>query len=147
MIRADLVTFLRRHRHAVEATVTPAGAPQAAVIGIVVTDALELFFDTESTSRKYGNLQHRSSIAFVIGWDEEQTVQYEGIADEPRGDELTRLKALYFTRFPDGPTREAWPTIRYLRVRPTWIRYSDFRGAAPRILEWQGESLAQLLAG
>lgn len=144
MVRTDLLAFLRRHRHAVLATVSASGAPQAAVVGIVVTDALELFFDTESTSRKYDNLRHRSSIAFVIGWDEDQTAQYEGVVDEPRGEELDRLKALYFARFADGPTREAWPTIRYLRVRPTWIRYSDFRGQAPRIVEWPADALARL---
>lgn len=146
MTRTDLLTFLRRHRYAVEATVSPKGAPQAAVVGVVVTDGLELFFDTESTSRKYENLQHHTSIAFVIGWDDAQTVQYEGTVDEPQGDDLARAKALYFDRFPDGPTRESWPTIRYLRVRPTWIRYSDFRGEAPHILAWEGEALARLLA-
>lgn len=147
MTRTDLLAFLRRHRYAVEATVSPSGAPQAAVVGVVVTRAIELFFDTESTTRKYDNIRHRPSIAFVIGWDEAQTVQYEGVVDEPSGEELGRLKALYFDRFPDGPTREAWPTIKYLRVRPTWIRYSDFRGEAPRILHWEGDALARLLAG
>ena len=29
--------------------------------------------------------------------------------------------------FPDGPTRLSWPGIAYFRVRPRWVRYSDFR--------------------
>jgi hypothetical protein len=62
-------------------------------------------------------------------------VQYEGLADEPGGEELARCKALYFARFPDGPTREGWPGITYFRVRPTWVRYSDFRGPEPRVIE------------
>lgn len=46
MTRAELVHFLRRHSLAVEATNSERGAPEAAVIGSVVTDALELFFDS-----------------------------------------------------------------------------------------------------
>jgi hypothetical protein len=70
----------------------------------------------------------------VIGWDD-QTVQYEGVADEPRGAELEALQQIYFARFPDGPERLAWPGITYFRVRPTWLRYSDFRATTPVIIE------------
>jgi hypothetical protein len=49
------------------------------------------------------------------------------VADEPAGEELARLKQVYFARFPDGPEREAWKDITYVRVRLTWARYSDFR--------------------
>ena len=44
--------------------------------------------------------------------------------------------------FPDGPERLAWPGITYLRVRPTWIRYSDFRPASARIVELDPATLA-----
>jgi hypothetical protein len=37
------------------------------------------------------------------------------------------LKRVYFDAFPDGPQREQWPGITYVRVRVTWARYSDFR--------------------
>jgi hypothetical protein len=66
-------------------------------------------------------------IALVIGWDEEQTVQLEGIADEPHAADLERLKKVYFEVFPDGIERQEWKDITYVRVRPTWARYSDFR--------------------
>lgn len=127
MTRGELLQFLRKHRYAVQATTTAGGAPQAAVIGIAVTDALELVFDTLSTTRKAINLRRDARIALVIGWDEEQTVQLEGIADEPTDSELARLKRVYFERFPEGPERERWPDITYFRVRPAWARYSDFR--------------------
>ena len=132
---SELIDFLRRQAWAVEASVSAAGAPQAAVIGIVVSDELELFFDTLADSRKCSNLRANPRAAFVIGWDDAQTVQLEGIADEPSGAELERLKALYFARFPDGRDREATGGVAYFRVRPTWARYSDFRGAEPRIVE------------
>ena len=135
MTKAELVAFLRRHKWAVEASSSWAGAPQAAVVGFAVTDDLQVVFDTLDTTRKCANLRRDARIALVVGWDEEQTVQIEGVADEPRGAELAVLKRAYFAAFPDGPTREAWPGITYVRVRPTWVRYSDFRGAEPRVVE------------
>ena len=140
MTRAELVAFIGRHRLGVLATVA-AGGPEAAVVGVAVTADLELVFDTLGSTRKAENLRRDPRIAFVIGWDEEQTVQYEGIADEPTGQELERLKAVYFAAFPDGPSRLAWPGITYFRVRPTWVRYSDFRAAQAMILELSGAEL------
>jgi len=128
---AELVSFLRRHRLAVEASVSPESGPQAAVVGVAVSDAGEVVFDTLSSSRKCRNLRQDPRIALVMGWDEECTVQYEGIADEPSGAELERMKALYLSVFPDGREREKWPGITYFRVRPLWVRYSDFSGAEP----------------
>ena len=128
---AELVSFMRRHRLAIEASVSAHGGPQAAVVGFAVSDVGELFFDTLSTTRKCRNLRQDPRIALVVGWDEERTVQYEGIADEPSGAELARLKELYFAVFPDGRERERWPDITYFRVRPIWARYSDFTGAEP----------------
>jgi PPOX class probable F420-dependent enzyme len=127
MKRSELIAFLRRHRLCVQASVSPAGAPQASVVGFGVSDDLEVVFDTLETSRKVPNLRRDPRIALVVGWDEEQTVQIEGIADEPKGRELERLKAVYFEAYPDGPERQAWAGITYVRVRPTWVRYSDFR--------------------
>jgi nitroimidazol reductase NimA-like FMN-containing flavoprotein (pyridoxamine 5'-phosphate oxidase superfamily) len=133
MTRADLVAFLRKNRYAVEATVSSAG-PQAAVIGIGVTDDLEIVFDTLSTSRKYRNLRADPRMALVV-YEGERTVQIEGTADVPDGAELARLKQAYFAAFPDGPERERWPDIAYVRVRPTWIRWSDFDTNPPTIIE------------
>lgn len=127
MTPAELLAFLRRHRYAVQASTATDGAPQAAVIGVAITDSLELVFDTLGTTRKAQNLRKDPRIALVVGWDDAQTVQLQGEADEPTGAELARLKAAYFAAFPDGPEREAWPDITYFRVRITWARYSDFR--------------------
>src|SRR5262245_56854570 len=102
MNHAELLTFLRRHRICVQATVSADGTPQAAVVGFAITDDLELVFDTVDTTRKLVNLRRDGRIAIVIGWDEEQTLQLDGVADEPRGDDLTRLKAAYFEVYPDG---------------------------------------------
>jgi hypothetical protein len=121
--------------------VSSSGAPQAAVVGFGVSDQLEIVFDTLGTTRKIANMRREPRVALVVGWDEEQTLQIEGMADEPEGPELARLKRVYFAAYPDGPEREAWSGITYVRVRPIWARYSDFRPGG-RIVELAGEALA-----
>lgn len=138
MDQSTLVTFIRAHRWAIEATSSPLGLPQAAIVGIAVTEGLELVFDTLASSRKATNLKANASVAFVIGgWsdDDPRTLQYEGEADFPAGAELEELKATYFAAFPDGPTRLSWPGITYVRVRPRWVRFSDFTSEPPAIAE------------
>jgi Pyridoxamine 5'-phosphate oxidase len=139
--RAELVGFLRRYRLAVEASIAPGGAPQAAVVGFAVSDALEVVFDTVTDSRKYRNLCADPRIALVIGWDHEITAQIEGVADFPTGDELERVRECYFVAYPDGRERLAWPGITHVRVRPSWVRYSDFTQDPPRIFELSGGQL------
>lgn len=136
MTPAELVSFIGAQPWAVEASVDASGSPQAAVIGVAVTDDLELIFDTVNTTRKCANLRRDPRVALVIGWDDARTVQYEGIADEPTSEELEmRLLPIYLARFPDGEVRRSWPDITYFRVRPRWIRYSDFSGETPRVVE------------
>ena len=67
-------------------------------------------------------------------------MQIEGVADEPRGDDLARVKAVYFQAWPDGVERQTWKDITYVRVRPGWARYSDFRPGG-RIVEMSGAEL------
>jgi uncharacterized protein YhbP (UPF0306 family) len=141
MTKGELSDFIARHRYVVQAS-TGAAGPQAAVIGVAPLPGFGLVFDTLESTRKCQNLRRDPRIALVIGWDDAQTVQYEGLADEPRGTELSAIKAAYFTQFSDGRSRESWPGITYFRVRPQWIRYSDFRGTEPRVLEWRAEDLS-----
>lgn len=144
MTRAELLEFMRRHSLAVQTSVSPSGAPQAAIVGIVVTDAFEVFFDSLETTRKVLNLRQNPQTALIIGGlrrGDERTLQYEGLADEPSGAELERLKELYFAAFPQGRERQSWPGLTYVRVRPTWIRYSDFNRAPPEIVELDCDQL------
>jgi general stress protein 26 len=136
--RADILAFVRNYSLAVQASVSPSFYPQAAVVGFIVTDNFELFFDSTESTRKVANLRKNSSIAFVIGGltdGDECTVQYEGVADEPSGLELHELKERYFVSFPDGRDRQRWPGITYLRVRPRWLRFSSFSTRPPDIIE------------
>ena len=141
MTRDDLVAFLRRYRLAVQTSVAPDGAPQAAVVGFGVSDACEIAFDTLMTTRKYRNLVADPRVALVIGWDHDATAQIEGIVDFPTGDELARVREVYFAAYPDGRDRLAWPGITHARVRPTWVRFSDYTKAPPLIVELNRDEL------
>lgn len=110
--------------------------PQSALIGIAVTPELEIVFDTAKHSRKYPNLKADPRCSFVIGTSGAATVQLEGISREVNDPaELAKLKKVYFAAFPDGPSRESWPGIAYLAVKPTWLRFSDYAQTPPLIEE------------
>lgn len=147
MNRAELLAFIREHTNAIQATVSPDGSPQAAVVGIAVTDSFEIVFDSLDKTRKAKNLALNPKIALVIGgWTpgDERTLQYEGMVDRPSGSELEALKAIYFAKFPSGPTRLAWPGLVYLRARPTWILYTDFNKNPVKKIELDAEQLKSL---
>ncbi len=65
----------------------------------------------------------------VVGWDNDITVQIEGEARRPQGDDLANAKAAYFREWPDGRARENWPDIAYIVVKPRWVRYACYAGA------------------
>jgi hypothetical protein len=154
--RVELIEFLRRYKLAVVATLgAPSGpasassprslspGPQAAVVGFAVSDELEIVFDTLESTRKYVNLVRDPRVALVIGWDDAITAQIEGVADVPVGSELERLRECYFGPYPDGRERLAWPGITHVRVRPSWVRLSDFTSEPPSIVELRGEPFIQ----
>lgn len=138
MTEADLYTFMAKQKLGVLGTISQTESPQSALVGIAVTPQLEIVFDTVKTSRKYPNLITHPACSFVIGgWGSgEQTVQYEGKAEELTPPALQHYQAAYFKTWPDGPARMSWPGIVYFVVRPTWIRYSDFDQNPPLIREF-----------
>jgi Pyridoxamine 5'-phosphate oxidase len=153
--RHELFALMRLYPLVTTATISPDGAPQAAILGVAASDQLELVFDTVDNSRKFRNVQRDGRVAVVFGAageyksgsHDERTVQYEGKADIPSGEELKRVQEeIYFKQFPDGRARLKWEHITYVRVRPTWIRYSNYDVDPPEIIEWSGDALANLIA-
>jgi pyridoxine/pyridoxamine 5'-phosphate oxidase len=129
MTLEEIFDIARSKRDLVVSTVNEAGAPEAALMGYAVTQENEFVFDTLSTSRKAINLARNPAAALVIGWDDNISLQIEGIARQPVGEDLASAKAAYFREWPDGRARENWPNIAYVVVQPKWIRYSNYSGA------------------
>jgi pyridoxine/pyridoxamine 5'-phosphate oxidase len=124
--KSTLVAFIRRHGLGVVSSVSESGAPEAALVNVAVTDDLMLIFYALQDTRKCANLRRDPRIAAVIGWDDEKTLQYEGIADEPIDPELEALKRVYAASRPGAATQMVWPGLTYFRVRPRWVRFSDY---------------------
>jgi hypothetical protein len=118
---SEVRTFIDSCGTAVLGTMSAAGIPQTAVMGIVVTENLEIVFDTLNTTRKYANLKAHPQCSFAM-WKGEHAV-------------LARYQEVYFAKLPDGRDRLSWPGITYFVVRPTWMRYSDYESRPPRIEE------------
>jgi hypothetical protein len=133
MDRTAIYSFMARY--GVVSSISNSGNPQSALVGIATTPELEIIFDTVTSSRKYPNLIERPRCSFVVGWGGEQTVQFEGIATEPKGPDLERYQETYFAVWPDCIAHLSWPDIAYFVVRPQWIRFSDYDQGPPLIEE------------
>jgi len=137
MDKPGLLEFLTSCKLGALSTIGPQGEPQSALVGIAVTPEFEIVFDTVSSSRKFANLARDPHAAFVIGWQGEVTVQFEGIAKLLSSTDLSHYHEIYFRAFPDGPARLKWKGISYYVVAPKWIRYSDFDKSPPEIEEFR----------
>jgi Pyridoxamine 5'-phosphate oxidase len=136
--KAELYRFMAGCRLGVLGSLSKGLSPQAALVGIAVTPRLEIIFDTVESSRKYGNLIAKPACSFVMGWEGEQTVQYEGVAEELErlSPELALYQKIYFEAWPECRAHLSWAGIRYFVVRPRWIRYSDYGRNPPLIREF-----------
>ena len=123
MTEDDLKQFVHQHTLAVIAT-QGESCPESAVIEFG-DNGLELIFDTYRDSRKCQNIERSAKVSFVIGWDENKTVQYEGEAVLLKGDEKERYKQLYFAKLPEAQKWQHEPGILYYKVLPKWIRFSN----------------------
>ncbi|MDB4923403.1 pyridoxamine 5'-phosphate oxidase family protein [Mucilaginibacter sp.] len=134
-LQALVCQFLKQHLLGVISTANKDNTPEAALVGIAVSEDLEIIFDTVKTSRKYHNILQNPQVALVIGWENEITVQYEGKATVLGDDEESEsLKEIYFKAYPDGRERvETMPGLVHIKVTPRWLRYSNFNH--PQIIE------------
>ncbi len=87
-----ILDFIKKQKLAVISTITPKNTPQSAVLEFGETNNLEIIIDMFTSSRKYKNLQTNPNVSLVIGWDENITVQYEGVAQELIGDKAIEYK-------------------------------------------------------
>ncbi len=135
MNKKDLLNFIRKNKLAVLSTVTPDNKSQSAVLEFGETDDLELIFDMFKSSRKYNNLIKNKNVSIVIGWDDNITVQYEGVAEELTGEKAKKYKEAYWKKNPEAKRWENREGIIYVKVAPKWIRYSDLNQNPWHILE------------
>ncbi len=122
--RQKALDFLNRCSLGAVATTSDKG-PELALVDFAVNDELALVFQTIQTTRKCVNLRADPRIAFMA-WEGNQTLQYEGIADEPDEYDMKPLLDVFFARNPQALNQRGWPGLVYFRVRPKWIRLSEY---------------------
>lgn len=123
MTRAQFVAFVRAAGQGVVATVDGGGNPEAALVGLAVTDEGELIFDSLTDTRKIANIRVHPRVALVIGWDDGVSVQLEGQADVLAASERDLYGQVYLSQFPHaGVFDEGFAVVR---VVPEWLRYYD----------------------
>ena len=135
--KKQILEFIRQNRLAVVSTIdSKESRPEAALVVYSETENLELIFATFSDSRKYENLQKNQKVALVIGgWDEDITVQYEGIAKELEGADVEEYRKIHLAKNPESEEYAYDEKQRFFKVTPTWIRYSDLTKEPPEIFE------------
>jgi hypothetical protein len=126
MANHEFIGFVRDHPWGVVASVGPHGEPQAALVGIAVTDSGDVVFDTSPDARKVANLHRDARVALVVIVQDEVTLQCEGTADFPSGDDRQGCFDAYLRAFPEGRDRAEDGAV-LIRMRPQWARLSDFR--------------------
>lgn len=134
MDKKNILEFIKKHKLAVLATVGEV-APESSVLEFGETDDLEIILDMFDSSRKYKNMKANPNVSLVIGWDEDITVQYEGVAEELSGEEKIKYQNLYWVKNPKAKRWADREGIVYFKVIPKWIRYSDLNVHPWRISE------------
>jgi len=116
--------------------------PQSAVVAFAELPSLEILFQTVEYSRKYRNLSENQAVALVIGWDLEnyRTLQYEGLAEQIPVEESESYHHYFIDK--DSPSSEIIlknPRARFFRIKPTWLRYSDYSCGNAQFIEHKFE--------
>jgi len=109
--------------------------PESAVVDYVISENLEIFFNSYIASRKYKNLLINPKVSIVIGFGEAlKTLQCAGSAEMLEGHDESAVinkyaDTLLFSR------RWKNKEMRYFRVKLSWVRLSDFSDFPPTQVE------------
>lgn len=119
-----ILEFLRKHPLAVIATCHRNGTPEAATVDFSVRDNLEIVFSTFKDTRKFDNLAERPGVAFVVGWNDNITVQYEGEATRVPAADIEQYQEAYLNSVPADREFIERGAVMF-KATPRWIRYSE----------------------
>lgn len=122
---SQLYDFMNSYSLGVISTINEDSLPNSAIVGFGQTKKLEILIGTDNSSRKYKNLKSDPHVAFVIGGETSETIQYEGIARELTPEELDTVRQNYWQKNPHAEVHHKNPGERYFIITPTWIRYTD----------------------
>ncbi len=130
---ATIVAFIRQQERAIVATVTSAGMPEAALVGIAALDDGTLIFNAPTAARKIANLRANGRVAVVVGAVGPVSVQIEGEAVITDGDDKSRYADQFESQFPGSRSR--YQGFEVVVIRPDWARVYDVSEKPARVVE------------
>ena len=112
--------------------------PESALIAFDQYDNFEIVFETFEIARKYDHLMHNNHISLVVGWGTKNhiTFQYEGIANPVLPEDKESIIKHFLQK--DTPCSEKFlrdSRVRFFKIQPFWLRYSDYTKDNPDIFE------------
>ena len=140
-VKNDLLQFLQSHDVATLATIKPDGMPHLTTLYILADDDLHFYFLTKNETTKFRNLGENQKVALLItDVATLQTVQIEGTAKEVSYTTDYKKQMDEYTKMLEN-TKKDWAKIpinhlpnsgyySFIRVSPSWIRWSDFKNWA-----------------
>ncbi len=134
-------TYLKekKPRLTVISTVNKDGKPESALMtyAIFEGEALTLVLSTRLNTRKWANLQTNKHVSLVFGGGfSDAEVQFEGDAElfaDPSSYKL--LEEVYFEQNPETLQFRGLPELVFLKVKPTWVRFTDYSASPPVVEE------------
>ncbi len=129
-----VLNFLKSHKLGVIAT-SGGKQPEAAAVDFSETSKLEIILTTLAFYRKYKNLKRNSRVAFVVGGEQGVTLQYEGLAEELSRAAFKKYYKRHIQKNPIEKKFDVMPEARFFKIKPTWLRYSDFTAKPNNIFE------------
>jgi general stress protein 26 len=132
MTDQKVLDYLNKNRVGVLVTLLKDGTPHGAALHYSQKDnPLEIYFSTESTSRKCQALNNGKpgKASLVVGFSEEEwiTLQMDGeiqaILDK---NELKKVQEIHYTKHPNSEKFKNDPTTIFLKFTPGWFRYTDY---------------------
>jgi len=132
--RMDALSFLRRYKTGVLATLSPEGTVRSRLLYYVCDGNLNIFFCTLSDTRKYADLSAHTQASFTVSTEDvPQTIQIEGVVSElTDGQKMMEGISSIIDTLMSNDTFY-WPVLKLqpgkvviMQLKPTWIRWADY---------------------
>ena len=126
------LVFLAKNRVCVLSMLLKDESPHGAAMHYSHTDSpLQIYIQTENTSRKMSGLLKRSSVkaSVVIGFSEDEfrTLQMDGNIKVLPSTKLKSVHKIHYTKHPEAKQWKDDPATVFLVFKPTWWRYTEYK--------------------
>lgn len=126
MTKKSLLKYLQTKELAVLSTCNLKNKPESAVMCLVTGDDYCFYLFTESTSRKFHNIEDNKNVALVIGGHhDDPCAQINGLAQILDGTQAIKAAKLITKLHPNWKNYFSKNT-RFLKITPKLVHYSDF---------------------